>query len=105
MKEKQTKEQLLSEVSKLETQLKERTEYLIRVRKEFAKVFNWYVRPTPYGSESEEPTLPSWELIFTEIGKLLAARSFMDFEGNISELEVKLEDLEKRLLKDVNPNL
>ena len=99
MKEKQTKEQLLSEVSKLETQLRERTECLERVRKEFAKAFNWYRRPNPYGSENNEAMLPSWEQIFVEVGKLLAARTFYNLEGNVSELECKLEDLEKRLLK------
>ena len=100
-----TKEQLIAEVSELETKLKERVEYGERVRREFAKAFNWYKGGGLYGNSDREPIIPSWEMIFIEIGKLLAARNFTDFEGNVSELEVKLEDLERRLLKNVNPNL
>lgn len=105
MKEIKTKESLISEIGKLEVQLKERVDYGERVRKEFAKAFNWYKAGGLYGNGDRESIIPSWEMIFVELGKLLSARNFTDLKGNISELEVKLEDLERRLLKNVNPNL
>ena len=103
-----TKEQLQNEVAKT----KQLNEILSlkdeRTRKEFAKAFHWHKQPQPYSgafNEPPEPIIPSWEQIWVNLGTLLAARNFMDYEGNISELEMKLEDLEKRLLKNVNPNL
>ena len=74
-----------------------------RMRKEFSKVFAWYDKT--YGYSSTTPRLPSWEEVFTEVGKLLAARSFYDFEGNISELQCKLETLEKNIRSELHPNL
>ena len=107
MEKQKTKEELIAEIAKLETQLKDRVEYGERVRREFAKAFNWGERKGGlYDYDKKfEWTTPSWEQIFVEVGKLLACRNFYDLEGNVSELECKLEDLEKRLIKDVNPNL
>ena len=105
--EKITKENLIEQVAVL----KDENERLILQdqikRKEFAQVFNWYKEKQTYGYSSKERELDisSWERIFVEVGKLLAARNFYDFEDNVSELKFKIEDLEKRLLKDVNPNL
>ena len=94
---KQTKEQLIAEVAKLRQSHGEWVSEDERKRKEFAKAFNWW--KTEYYDKSKELQNPTWEQIFTEVGKLLAAKNFMDYEENISELECKLEDLEKRLLK------
>ena len=104
----QTKEQLIAEVAKLRQSHEEWVAGDERKRKEFAKAFCWHKQPKPYSgayNEPPEPILPSWEQIWVNLGTLLAARNFYDFEGNLSELEMKLEDLEKRLLKNVNPNL
>ena len=101
---KQTKEQFITEVAKLRQSHEEWVSGNDRRKQEFAKIFGWFKSHSGYGDE-RLPIMPSWEQIFTEVGKLLAARNFYDFEGNLSELECKLEDLEKRLLKDVNPNL
>ena len=100
-----TKEKLQIEFTKI----RQSHEYWVsedeRKRKEFAKAFFWHRQPRPYSggyNESPEPISPSLEQIWVNLGTLLAARNFMDFEGNLSELEVKLEDLEKRLLKNVD---
>jgi len=105
--EKITKENLVEKIAVL----RDENERLILQdqikRKEFAKAFSWYIEKQSYGYSSKEKELeiPSWEQIFIKVGKLLAVRNFYDFEGNVSELEVKLEELEKRLLKTFNPNL
>jgi len=100
---KQTKEQMIEEVAKL----KHDNERLILQdqlkRKEFAKAFGWYTSK-PYGGD-KEVSLPTWEQIFVNLGTLLAAKNFMDYEGNISELECKLEYLEKKIGKEIHPNL
>ena len=50
----------------------------------------------------------SWMEIASEIGKLLAARTFYDIEGNVSEQEYKLEELRKAFIamqnKDRGPH-
>ena len=71
-------------------------------RKEFARAFGWF--ETPYNFTTK-PSDPTWTQIFVELGKLLAARNFMDIEGNLSELECKLEDLEKNIRSEIYPNL
>ena len=100
---KQTKEELQKRITELEVKYRERTDYLERVRIEFAKAFSWY-KLQIYGGE-RELRLPSWEEIFTHVGTLLAARNFYDFEGNISELGCKLEELERKIKTEIHPNL
>ena len=101
--EKITKENLVEKIAVL----RDENERLILQdqikRKEFAQAFGW--RDNEYSTIRQVDNIPSWERIFVEVGKLLATKNFYDFEGNVSELKVKFEDLEKRLLKDVNPNL
>lgn len=86
-------------------------QYLLKdqlIRKEFAKAFKWNKQPNPYSgayNEPPEPILPSWEQVWVNLGTLLAARNFMDYEGNISELECKLENLETKIRKEIHPNL
>ena len=102
-----TKEQLIIELTKIRNSHEGWVSGDERRRKEFAKAFAWYESGSNQYSYMDKKELisPSWEQIFVKVGGLLSARSFMDYEGNISELECKLEDLEKRLLKNVNPNL
>ena len=66
-------------------------------RKEFAKAFAWFKEKNPFDNYSNrgDTTTPTWEQIFVKIGNLLAARNFMDFEGNISELEVAVEGMKE----------
>jgi len=91
---KQTKEQLLVEIIKLRNSHADWVSGDERRRKEFAKVFNWYQKQGVYGYQSEL-RMPSWEEIFTEIGKLLATKTFYDLDGNISEMDVRIENIKK----------
>mgnify|MGYP001604636301 CR=1 FL=1 len=103
-----TKEQLIEEVANL-THDNERFILQDQIhRKEFAKAFSWHKKQKSYlgtYNEPPEPILPSWEQIWVNLGTLLAARNFMDYKGNISELECKLENLENKISKEVHPNL
>ena len=70
-----------------------------RIRKEFAKAFSWYTQINDYGYSlgKRELRLPTWEEIFVELGKKLSQIDVSDFEGNLSEIDVRLENLEKGL--------
>lgn len=102
-KEKITKELLLKKLG-IE---QERTTVLFHkdegIRKEFAKIFVW--REPQNFHRNDDFVVPSWERIFTEVGKLLAARTFLNYEGNVSELECRLNDLEQKIRKEIHPNL
>ena len=73
-------------------------------RKEFARAFGWNKPRRQFDYGDVELYSPTWNEIFVELGKLLAARNFMDFEGNLSELECKIEDVEKRIKSEIHPN-
>lgn len=109
MKEKQqTRDELLSDVAILKGANNEWLEADKRIRTEFAKAFRWYKQPRPYSggyNEPPEPILPSWEQVWVNLGTLLAARNFMDLEGNVSELEVGLQELREKIRKEIHPNL
>lgn len=92
---KQSKESLIAELAKSQQFNEHWSKEDERRRKEFAKAFGWFKR-NPYGGDPEY-SVPTWEQIWVEVGKLLNVRDFRDYEGNISELECKLEDLEKRI--------
>jgi len=68
-----TKEQLLIDISRLRDSHANYVEKDERRRREFAKAFNWYRPVMMLGRyhEVREPTLPSWEEIFVQVGKLL----------------------------------
>ncbi len=101
MMEKLTREQLVIEVSKLKDLVTRWEQIDDRRRKEFAKSFNWYEQKTQYSyKEEREAIVPSWEQIFVEVGKLKAARTFLDFDGNMSEMERAIEDLKRKMSKN-----
>ena len=91
-----TKESLIVDIAKLRQSHEGWVSGDERRRKEFAKAFNWYYAKA-YNND-KEPCVPSWEQIFVEIGKLLNASKFIDFENNVSELKHKFEDLEKKII-------
>lgn len=64
-------------------------------RQEFAKAFGWF-KSKQYSNE-REPIEPSWPEIYVELGRYLASHDFRHFEGNISELEVGLEEVKNKL--------
>jgi len=104
----QTKEQLLIEITKLRQSHADWVSGDEKRRKEFAKAFNWYKeKDYGYGNMSAGNTelrVPSWEEVFVQVGKLLAAKTFYDLDGNVSECEWAIEDIKKELaiLKEKN---
>lgn len=102
---KQSKESLIIELTKIRESHAGWVSGDETRRKEFAKAFNWYKERKQFDYGDRELRLPTWSEIFVELGKTLAARNFMDFEGNISELECKLNDLENKIRNEIHPNL
>lgn len=90
-----TKEDLLKENAILKSRLEEVVELEKNRKKDFARAFYWFERGVYNSNESVRT--PTWGEILIEVGKLIAARTFMDFDGNVSELEVKVEKLEKKV--------
>ena len=82
---------LKKEAEKSEKIAFQENEYILenkRIRKEFAKVFNWIEPYDPYRSSSyTEFILPSWEKIFVEVGKLLEKRDCKDLSDQITKIE------------------
>ena len=77
------------------------------LRADFAKILNWYDIYEDKWTHKQDRALrnPSWAEIFAELGRLQSARTFYDLEGNVSELECKLEELENKIKKEIHPNL
>lgn len=100
----QTKEQLLIELTRIRQSHEDWVSGDLSRRKEFSRAFGWNKPKKQYDCTIElyEPT---WVEVFIEIGKLLSARNFMDFEGNLSELEVQVENLERNIRSEIHPNL
>ena len=102
---KQSKEQVIIELTKIRQSHEDWVSGDLKRRKEFARAFGWNKQKKQYDYGEAELYEPTWVEIFVELGKLLSARNFMDFEGNISELECKLENLENKIRKEIHPNL
>jgi len=104
-----TKEELQKQIGELTEKVSQLNEGSERIRKEFAKTFNWFTKKdygfNNYSNGNTELRNPSWEEIFVEVGKLLAAQTFYDLEGNVSELECRIDTLEKNIRNEIHPNL
>lgn len=96
---KKTKEELLLENSKLEQSIKRYYDEDIRLRRQFSVIFNWFDSSSHFSSD-RKPREISWEVIFTEIGKLLAIKQTIDESALINDLELKISDLNHRLMKE-----
>jgi predicted nuclease with TOPRIM domain len=104
---KTTKEQLQIELTETKTKYQERLDYLERVRREFAKIFNWGEKKGGmYDYDKKwEWTTPSWELIFTEVGRLLEKRDYRDMSDRLNRVEQDLFELTEKIKKEIHPNL
>ena len=102
---KQTNEQLLIELTKIKQSHEEWVAGDLNRRREFARAFGWNKPKRQFNYGDAELYEPTWVEIFVKLGKLLAAKNFTDFEGNISELECRLDDLEKKIKTEIHPNL
>lgn len=99
MKKQQTKEELLIQNAKLQKEVDYLVDSETKIRKEFSRAFSIFTMEKGMLYDFDrEPADISWEQIFVELGKLLSARTFYDFDGNISELQCKLENLEKEFM-------
>ena len=91
-----TKDKLIVQNAQLEQTNKNWAEADTQRRLEFAKAFGWFKKRGMYDYQDEYRT-PTWIEIFVEIGKLLAARTFYNFKGNLSELQCKVESLTRKI--------
>ena len=90
-----TKEELTKELA-VEKERRSQLEQVDKARRdEFAKAFHWFKRRSQYTID-EELRNPTWTEVFIELGKLLAAKTFYNLEGNVSELECAIEDMKKQ---------
>lgn len=102
--QKQTREELLVELTRYKQSNVGWEQLDEERRKEFAKAFHWFQRKGQYDyGESELPKIPSWPQIFVEVGKLLSLRDFRNFDGNLSEMEVAIEQLNKKVFEVTLP--
>lgn len=93
----QTKENLIIELTKIRQSHEEWVAGDLKRRKEFARAFKWNKPKKQYDYGDAELYEPTWVEVFVELGKLLAARNFADFKGNISELECRLSELQRKI--------
>ena len=83
-----------------------------RIKKEFAKAFDWYTAPQELGySRPSDKTyeVPSWQQIFVEIGKLLTHKSInrieemtITTERNLDRFVTRVEEVEEAVKKLTN---
>ena len=100
-----TKEELQKENAILKERLAEAQKTEEDMRHTFTTILKGPVSDGPYPGLRERREDLSWMEICTEIGKLLAARTFYDLEGNVSEIETTLEripELIKKIIKHEN---
>ena len=97
---KQTKEQLIIEITKLRQSHAEWVEGDERRRREFAKAFGWTKNTSSsYGYSEKEPefTTPSWPQVFVKLGKLLSSEKFEEISGQIKFQDGILTEIEQRI--------
>lgn len=93
---KQTKEQLLIELEIVKKNNSEWKEFSNNIRKEFARAFSWN---TGFGF-GNTPTIPSWEEIFVEIGRLLAIRDYQNLKDMLKSREDELFYIKQKIEKE-----
>lgn len=97
-----TKEELIAENARLQSETTSLEMLDVRRRREFAKAFNWYKPKGVCDSHGEsDPITPSWEQIFVQIGRLNSIRDvkkhsdkFEHFEKITMELESRIGNIE-----------
>lgn len=96
-----TKEELQNKVAVLEEDNRRMGEQEQKLREDISKVLGSYTyNNDPYSHRKEKKLVVySWAQIFAELGKLLAARTFYDLEGNVSECEFAIKQINESLEK------
>ncbi len=93
---KQTKEELLIEISELKNSRDTYANNDVRLRREFAKAFNWTIMKSIY-DRTEEAIIPSWEQIFVEMGKLLEKEVSVKLSDELHQLKVDINTINEML--------
>lgn len=89
-----TKEELTLELAKIRNSHGDWVSGDLMRRKEFARAFGWNKPKKQFDYGDAELYEPTWIEVFVELGKILNLRDVRDFEGNVSELECRIEKLE-----------
>lgn len=92
-----TKEQLIKDLATTDFMLNDRIKKDEFIRKEFARAFRWYERGS--WMVNDQPTLPTWEQIFVQVGVLLSADKFVAFDSQLLDLAQKIHRIEQILDK------
>ena len=105
---KQTKEQMQEELTKLRQSHADWVSGDETRRKALSKMLGADFKPrnefgSSYGYTNKERETLTWPEIYFEIGKITVAKTFLDFDGNISELECAVGDLKMDLKNLINP--
>lgn len=108
------RDELIAKIAKLEKANEHYVAQDKRLREEFAKSFRWgQPKSRNFGDynfsnkEEWDWRIPTWEQVFVEIGKLKSLLDYRDFEGNLSEHEVAIEQMKANwdaYFKERRPN-
>jgi len=82
-----TKEDLIRENRRLESNNMGLNSKDERLRKEFAKAFGWWDENTRMPSFREENKIPSWDSVFVQLGKLLQTQRVVNENSEIHTLK------------------
>ncbi len=85
-----TKEELQEKLTEAEYLLSQGREKNERLRKEFAKAFNWQVQRTGSYLGGPDYRISSWEEIFVEIGILISSQKTLKYIEEFEDLKVKI---------------
>lgn len=71
-------------------------------RIEFAKAFDWFKNYNTYGGQEAVPKEPTWPEIYVQIGKLLAAKTFLHYEKDVVQIKNAVAGIEHHLREGNN---
>jgi len=100
MKNNQTKEELLVELTKIRQSHEEWVAEDLKRREEFARALGWNKQKNHFDYGEAELYEPTWIEIFVELGKLLSLRDFRNLEGSVSECKYAIQDIKNNLTSD-----
>lgn len=96
-----TKEELLRQIEgvKIKKEALEKQEE--HTRKRLSEMLDSPFKKDYYSNDKER-IVYSWEKIYFELGKLKAALTFYDLEGNVNELECAIADIKADIKNSLN---
>lgn len=88
-----TKEELIKKVATLEAAVTNFADSDETRRVALSKMLSAPLSEVKYAYEDRKRTIYFWPEIYFEVGKLVAGRTFYDFEGNVLELETLTSEM------------